>query len=277
MSEWVTGRVVVRVGDAPLEVELTVPRDPVKPQRMLPVFQQMANKLVDLSVEAVERAGGSVSCKAGCGSCCRQPVPITEIEVYHIAELVEQMPEPRRNEIKRRFKAADDRFTEMNWYEKMREIGLSAESKGKEFVTRAYQAEAKRYFEQGIPCPFLENESCSIHESRPLACREYLVTSSPEHCAALNGKEISMIPLLANPSNALRPMARTGKMNQIGLLPLVRALELANMFPEEFSEKTGERWAAEFFQGLTGSQIPSAKAAQKVNRSRKPRPKRRKK
>jgi hypothetical protein len=34
-----------------------------------------------------------------------------------------------------------------------------------------------RYFLQGVACPFLEAESCGIHPDRPLACREYLVTS----------------------------------------------------------------------------------------------------
>ncbi|HEY5241787.1 MAG TPA: YkgJ family cysteine cluster protein [Polyangiaceae bacterium] len=30
-----------------------------------------------------------------------------------------------------------------------------------------------------VSCPFLEEESCSIHPDRPPICREYLVTSSP--------------------------------------------------------------------------------------------------
>ena len=34
-----------------------------------------------------------------------------------------------------------------------------------------------------MPCPFLEDESCSIHPERPLVCREYLVTSPAELCA----------------------------------------------------------------------------------------------
>ena len=35
----------------------------------------------------------------------------------------------------------------------------------------------------GVPCPFLEDESCSIHPERPLVCREYLVTSPAALCA----------------------------------------------------------------------------------------------
>ena len=37
----------------------------------------------------------------------------------------------------------------------------------------------REYFQLGIPCPFLEEESCSIYHDRPITCREYLVTSPP--------------------------------------------------------------------------------------------------
>ena len=38
------------------------------------------------------------------------------------------------------------------------------------------------YYAQRLPCIFLEDESCSIYEFRPAACREYLVTSPAEFC-----------------------------------------------------------------------------------------------
>ncbi len=38
------------------------------------------------------------------------------------------------------------------------------------------------YLYERIPCPFLEEERCSIYSIRPLICREYMVTSPPEHC-----------------------------------------------------------------------------------------------
>ena len=42
------------------------------------------------------------------------------------------------------------------------------------------------YFKPQIPCPFLEDESCSIYAERPFVCREYLVTSPAENCTTLN-------------------------------------------------------------------------------------------
>lgn len=43
------------------------------------------------------------------------------------------------------------------------------------------------YFGLDLPCPLLADGVCSIRDDRPLACREYLVTSDPAHCAPQGG------------------------------------------------------------------------------------------
>ena len=53
---------------------------------MLPVIQNFANALVDVAVKSVEDKGKTISCKAGCGACCRQLVPISETEAQAIAD-----------------------------------------------------------------------------------------------------------------------------------------------------------------------------------------------
>jgi NADH:ubiquinone oxidoreductase subunit D len=59
-----------------------------------------------LAEENARASGATVSCKKGCGACCRQLVPVSEIEARQLKELVEQMPEPRRSEIWARFERA---------------------------------------------------------------------------------------------------------------------------------------------------------------------------
>jgi len=39
-------------------------------------------------------------------------------------------------------------------------------------------------------------------------------------------------------------------MNKFGLIPLIRALELAEEMPEEFEKRKGEEWLGEFFDKL---------------------------
>src|SRR5580700_4908634 len=99
----VTASVDLNIGEYRLQARLTVPAGPTPVRMMLPVIQNFANALVDVAVKAVEDKGKTISCKAGCGACCRQLVPISETEARAIADLVEQLPEPRRAEIRRRF------------------------------------------------------------------------------------------------------------------------------------------------------------------------------
>jgi len=59
------------------------------------------------------------------------------------------------------------------------------------------------YFRLGIACPFLEDESCSIHPHRPASCREYLVTSPAANCASPTADNIAMVELPAKMSRVL--------------------------------------------------------------------------
>jgi Fe-S-cluster containining protein len=253
-NDWVTGEVVLSIGGEPLKMSMTVPATPVKPHRMLPVFQKMTNSFVEISAVAAGARGETISCRIGCGACCRQPVPIAEIEIYHLAEVVESMPEPRRTEIKERFRKAVEHLKSLDWFEKMKEIGNRTLTETKEEITRDMQKAAMEYFHEGIACPFLENESCSIHEYRPVACREYLVTSPAVNCSNPTAENIKMVELVLNPSKTLRYVGVTGRFT--GFIPLVRALEFAEEHPEKFEEKTGERWAADFFSKLVHQPIP---------------------
>jgi len=167
-EDWVTGQITLSVHGAPLEMQMTVPAKSVKPHRMLPIFQQIANSFTDLGVKAVEAENKKISCKKGCGACCRQPVPLAEIEAYQIAELVENLPEPRRGKVKMRFDEAAKHFHKIGWFEKLENC------KEKEEIEKT----VLEYFFEGVACPFLEEESCSIHQDRPVACREYLVTTA---------------------------------------------------------------------------------------------------
>lgn len=275
-DEWVTGNVTLNIHGNPLNLEMTVPAFPVKPHRMLPVFQQMANSFVDVSVSAIESIGEKISCKAGCGACCRQPVPISEIEVYQIAELVESMPEPRRSEIKNRFAEGVAHFKKIGWFDSMNKYYRRDEPlESKELAKKAMKT-VLSYFYEGIPCPFLEDESCSIHQNRPVACREYLVTSPAANCAKPTAETVKIIDLLIKPSKPLAKLGSTGRMKGAGLITLIRALELAETYPEDFPEKPGERWMSEFFTELTKKEPTEKKPEPASIRTAKKRSKRRK-
>lgn len=247
-EEWITGNVTLSIGGTPLDLQMTVPAKPVKPQRMLPIFQQMTHSFVGMAENVVESAGAKISCVKGCGACCRQAVPLAEIEAYKLAELVEAMPDVRRDEIKKRFETAWHHFSEIGWFERLDNCATAPETREKVVL---------EYFYEGIPCPFLEDESCSIHESRPLVCREYLVTSPAENCSAPTPEKIRMVEQPIKVSNTVRKITNSPNLNMsVNFVPLVLALEWTKRNVDEFPEKTGEQWMAEFFTNLTNSEIP---------------------
>ena len=82
-------------------------------------FRTDSKLFTELGVRAVEAANQQISCKKGCAACCRQPVPLAEIEAYRIAEIVENLPEPSRTKVKDKFDKAAKHFHETGWFEKL--------------------------------------------------------------------------------------------------------------------------------------------------------------
>jgi Fe-S-cluster containining protein len=244
-SEWKTGQITLSVNGTKFEMEMTVPANAVKPTRILPVFQAMTGSFVELEVSETTKQGKKISCKAGCGACCRQAVPLAEIEAYKIAELVENLEEPQRSKVKQKFETGCKHFHENGWFERMDEYAnLSLEERQKTVM---------EYFYESIACPFLENESCSIHADRPLACREYLVTSPAENCANPTAETIRLVGMTVQPSKILRETARSENLKKINFVPMIRALEWAETYPEAMPEKTGQDWVMDFIKNLAES------------------------
>ena len=248
-EDWVTGNVRLTLGGEPFDLQMTVPAKPTKPQRMLPIFQQLTGSFVGLSENAVENSGEKISCSKGCGACCRQLIPLAEVEAYKIAELVEAMPEPRRTKVKRRFETAWRHFYENGWIKRLDDWARFSDDDNHTLTSE--------YFYENIACPFLEDESCSIHTERPLICREYLVTSPPENCVNPTPQTVKRVGILIKPSEALGNITNSRNLGgPVDFVPLILALEWTRRHADEFPEKTGEQWMAAFFTDLANKEVP---------------------
>lgn len=193
-----------------LRANVPVPAGLTTAGELLTPFRAITEAIVALAVRSEERDGRRISCRAGCGACCRQLVPISRIEARRLLALVASMPEPRRSRIRERFEHAA---------RTLRQAGLADTL----LHPRAEQAHmlrelGVRYFRLGIPCPFLENESCGIYDERPLVCREYLVTSPAERCATLDDVRGVTLPL--KPSTALTRMGEEPGREIVAFVPL---------------------------------------------------------
>ena len=220
----VTARVELGFGDRPVVLEVHLPAGPASATDLLPIYRGLTNLVVDIGVEAVEKRGETVSCRKGCGACCRQPVPISESEARAVARLVDELPEPRRSAMRARFADAKNRLAAAGLLEAFehpeRVTGLDA------------MANSARYFALGMACPFLEDESCSIHPDRPLACREYLVTSPVENCSRPTEGNLRPVPLPARVAAAVRAGDRDESVDSAGWVLLALAPDWAATHPE---------------------------------------------
>jgi len=242
-TEFAAVDVTLSTPDWEMNATVAVPVGPTPVAALLPLAQRLSDQVVSFTEQALARQGKSISCKKGCGACCRQLVPISEVEARRIRDLVAGLPEPRRSEIHARFADARRRLSDAGLLNRL----LHPE----EWTPAAYASLAAHYFQGKLACPFLDEESCSIHPDRPLTCREYLVTSPAENCAQPTPETIDRVRLPLKVVNAVArlnvPPTRPFLESWV---PLVLAPEWADAHPDESPLRSGREWLRELFEHL---------------------------
>ena len=238
MGETITGQGQLKIDGHPMAISFTVPVDPCRPEALLPDVQKFADQVTDLAENRARAAGHTVSCAKGCGACCRQMVPISPTEARHLAALVDRLPPARAKVVRARFSAAQTQMATAGVVPK----GHPDTDKA------AYRDYGMAYFRQGVPCPFLEEESCSIHPDRPLVCREYLVTSPPAACAVLGSGQVRQV---AVPLRVWAVFGRCASADRsLAWMPLIEALDHVAQSAPPPPKRTGPQHVDAFFQQL---------------------------
>ena len=67
---------------------------------LLPIIQGLENAIIGRVGEEAQEAGTPVSCRAGCGACCRQLVPVNFFEAEAHTDWIEGLPEERSGDLK---------------------------------------------------------------------------------------------------------------------------------------------------------------------------------
>jgi Fe-S-cluster containining protein len=223
-----TATLRLTMGELRIVHPISVPSAPVAATEIVPALQGLVNAVV----EAAE-AGKAVSCRRGCGACCRQLVPVSRTEGERLLKLVEAMPVERRKTLAARFAAAEAAIE-----------GAGLQERG----ARSDRELSAAYFTLGVACPFLEEESCSIHPERPLVCREYLVTSPAELCSgpAQEGVTPVAVPKV---SMAARGLQEEGDE----WFPLALLMAWSRRRPQKAARRTGPEWVQRFLKRLAAS------------------------
>jgi len=204
----------IGIGEESFDASAVVPEGECNLTDLLPVLQSLDDSLLSAVAEQVHEAGLSVSCKAGCGACCRQMVPLSIFEAEALSAWIATLGPEARQILAQRFHQA---------LLKLSSAGLIDRLVSEDWLanTDAARQLALDYFYQGVPCPFLQDESCSIHPIRPLVCREYLVTSDPRYCADPKALQTDPVPVPLNFSRVLNHMGAELEPGSHGWIPLV--------------------------------------------------------
>ncbi len=229
------------VQGAVLRGTVQVPAGKTTLTQLLPIIQEIENVIVGTVSNQAKSVGREVSCRAGCGACCRQMVPLNVFEAEALTQWLQSLPAERQAELAERFHRALCALRDAGMIDKLvREDWVPEEETGTQL--------AVDYFHARVPCPFLENERCSIHPIRPLACREYLVTSPPELCQDPSVNDVCGVALPVKLSRALHHFGQTVTQDPRGWIPLVFLMAWAkgNAKPGDHVTGTGEELLQRF-------------------------------
>jgi Fe-S-cluster containining protein len=239
-AESVTIGVELASPDWKLKTTISAPAGPRRLIQLLPLANAMADAVTGMAEQALEKRGEKISCKKGCAACCRSMVPISEVEARRLRQLVEGLPDARRSRVLARYAEALRRLDEAGLLERLR-----AREQWSEPNNPKIQVD---YFLQGIACPFLEDEACTIYRDRPATCREFLVTSPAEKCAEPTNEEVRIVKRPFHVMSALARFDTGPEAERIRWVPLVLALEWAGEHPDISAPRPGPDLMCELFQ-----------------------------
>jgi Fe-S-cluster containining protein len=156
-------------------------------------------------------------------------VPLSAPEAFALRDYVEQLPTDRRDLLLNRLGDTKDRIKQADLWDRLNDVSEASQPIADEELDPINRS----YYALKMPCPYLENELCSIYEARPAACRELLVTSPAELCQDLVQNPVTPLPVSMRISAILGLAWGTLTNSPPRLIPLPIALEWAERHEEE--------------------------------------------
>ncbi len=187
---------------------------PTRLSDLVPTAHELTSVIAARACRAEEKEGKEISCRSGCAACCRQMVPLSIPEAFFLADSVERMVPVRKAAVLGRFEAVHDRLAAENMIDGMLDMEVGADP---------HRALNIKYFQMKIDCPFLVDEACSVYEERPVACRDYIVTSPAHWCEDVFGHGVAKVPMPIPMSAPLAWMTADLTGEPPRLIPLVLA------------------------------------------------------
>jgi Fe-S-cluster containining protein len=234
----------------PLTLSLTTPAGDVRAQidvpagfvpvtAIVPLLHRLSEEAMRLEERRAADARRAVSCRRGCAACCRLLVPVSAPEAFALREMIDALPSDQQARIKTRVDEARHTLSEAGVLDALEDV---AESE-RQLTDGDLDAINRAYYALRLPCPFLEDEVCSIYESRPAACRELLVTSPADLCRDIERNPVAALPVPLRMSTILSQAWAEVQGEPARLIALPLALAWAERHAGQAGHtRTGPAW-----------------------------------
>lgn len=221
--------VSVNTSAGTVTASVSVPAGFVPVSDLVPTVRDLGEQAQALEARRASASGLAISCRKGCAACCRMLVPVAPPEAFLLREAVQRMPADQRTRIVTKLDAARARLLRAGLLERLREVTES----DRQWSDDEAEPLNRAYYALRLPCPFLEEEVCSIYEHRPAACRELLVTSPAELCQDMVNNPVQALPAPVRGGTVLSLLWAHLFGGPVRLIPLPLALEWAERHADE--------------------------------------------
>jgi Fe-S-cluster containining protein len=196
---------------------------------ILPLMRSLGGEAQVLEQRRLLEAGQRISCEKGCAACCRMLVPISVPEAFALTNAIDQLDQNERNRLLAKLDQAQQQLARAGILKQLSSLADSSEPLNDEAIEPLNRA----YYALRMPCPFLDNETCSIYADRPAACRELAVTSPATECQEMTKQTVQPVPVAVRLSTALSLLWADLTGTAPRLIPLPLAVDWARRHKEE--------------------------------------------
>jgi Fe-S-cluster containining protein len=221
--------VSIQTPAGPVTVPFDVSHGMVPVTAIVRPLRRVGEEAQALEVRRLRAGGSDVSCRKGCAACCRMLVPVSAPEAFALAESVQSWSDARRQAAFARIGEAHERLDKAGLLSRLRELAEAPHQLDDE----QFEPVNRTYFALKLPCPFLIDESCSIYEDRPAACRELQVTSPPDLCEDPEHQPVRPVPIPLRIGTTLAQLWAEVSGGPVRFIPLPLALEWAERHAPE--------------------------------------------
>ncbi len=208
---------------------IEIPGGSVPITAVVPLLRRVGEQAQALEEKQAAEAGKTVSCKKGCAACCRMLVPVSAPEAFALRDMIHALSEPRRLATLNKIAEARARLEQADLLTRLTQVAETEQQLSDEEI----EPLNREYYALRMSCPFLEDEICTIHEHRPAACRELLVTSPAELCQDMTKNPVRPLPVPVRMSTVLGMLWSKLHGGPTRLIPLPLAFEWADRHAAE--------------------------------------------